>query len=278
MQLNLFFTFLISGFTLIACQPKPSSEEAIAADAVFLKVAAYNVEYSKNASAEEIGEAFRPFDFDVVAFSEAPGGDWTKRVAAAMDMEHVLVGKHSTAGHDDKYKTIASKTPLYGYEEILMADTLHTVTKAKTKLGDMEVEVHSVHFPFGWRDQAHIDETTNKIQTYIDNVKSHSTSALAVLMGDFNFIPSNADSLNMYHEMFKELGYELHWQDLEIDSRYINTFNALVPNDEGNGDVIDHIMYSPEKAKAVDGGILELDRPLSDHKPVWALLEIKKMH
>lgn len=37
---------------------------------MFLKVAAYNVEYSKNASAEEIGEAFRPFDFDMVAFQK----------------------------------------------------------------------------------------------------------------------------------------------------------------------------------------------------------------
>lgn len=271
-----FFPLFLGCCFLVACQPKTNSEVAYAAETSFIKVAAYNVEYSKNASAEEIGKAFKPFDFDVVAFSEAPGGEWTKRVAAAMDMKHVLVGQYSTAGHVDKYKTIASRTPLYGYEEILMADTLHTVTKVKTKLGDLEVEIHAVHFPFGWRDQAHIDETTNKIQTYVDQVKSHSSSSFAVLMGDFNFIPSNADSVNMYHEMFREIGFDLHWQDLGIDSRNINTFNALVPDDEGNGDVIDHIMYAPEKATAVDGGILGLERPLSDHKPVWALLEVKK--
>jgi len=276
MRQHYLFTFIISVITLIACQPKPTAEEATSAETIFLKVAAYNVEYSKNASAEEIGEAFRPFDFDVVAFSEAPGGDWTRRVAGALGMNHVAVGKFSTAGHDDKYKTIASKTPLYGYEEILMADTLHTVTKAKTKLGDMELEIHAVHFPFGWRDQAHIDETTNKIQTYVDQVKDSSTGAFAVLMGDFNFIPSSSDSLNMYHEMFRKIGFDLHWKELGIDSRKINTYNALLPEDEGNGDVIDHIMYSPERATAVDGGILELERPLSDHKPVWALLELKK--
>lgn len=276
MRLNFLLTYLISSIAFIACQPSTTSKDETSAETIFLKVAAYNVEYSKNASAEEIGEAFRPFDFDVVAFSEAPGGDWTKRIAMAMGMDHVAVGKYSTAGHDDKYKTIASKTPLYGYEEILMADTLHTVTKAKTKLGDMEVEIHSVHFPFGWRDQAHIDETTNKIQTYADQVKHPSTSPFAVLMGDFNFIPSNADSLNRYHEMFKEIGFDLHWKELGIDTQKINTYNALLPEDEGNGDVIDHIMYAPEKAKAVDGGILALERPLSDHKPVWALLEIKK--
>ena len=271
------FLVLITGaYFLVSCTSKPTSETATETKLPLkLKVAAYNVEYSKNATAEEIGEAFKPYDFDVVAFSEAPGGEWTKRVAAAMGMEHVVVGKYSTAGHDDKYKTIASRTPLYGYEEILMADTLHTVTKVKTKLGDLEVEIHAVHFPFGWRDQAHIDETTNKIQTYVDQVKSHSTE-LAVLMGDFNFIPNNPDSLNIYHEMFREIGFDLHWKELGIDSRKINTYNALLPEDEGNGDVIDHIMYSPEKVKAVDGGIFELERPLSDHKPVWALLEIKK--
>jgi maltose 6'-phosphate phosphatase len=276
MRLNLFLLLFIVSNILISCQPTQNSEKASGAIPLHLKVSAYNVEYSTNASAEEIGEALKRFDFDLVAFSEAPGGDWTKRVAAAMDMDHVVVGKYSTAGHEDKYKTIASRTPLYGYEEILMADTLHTVTKAKTKIDDLEVEIHAVHFPFGWRDQAHIDETTNKIQTYVNHVKNHSTGTFAVLMGDFNFIPSNADSLNNYHELFRNIGYELHWKDLGIDSRKINTFNAMMPEDEGNGDVIDHIMYSPEKAKAVDGGILELERPLSDHKPVWALLEIRR--
>jgi len=273
---NSIFSLFIACSFLVACQPKPNSEIAIKTETNYLKVAAYNVEYSKNASAEEIGEAFKRFDFDVVAFSEAPGGDWTKRVAAAMGMDHVVVGKYSTAGHDDKYKTIASKTPLFGTEEIWMADTLHTVTKAVTKIGDLEVEIHAVHFPFGWRDQDHIDETTNKIQTYIDHVKNNTQKGFAVLMGDFNFIPSNSDSTVAYHELFREIGFDVHWKDLGIDTRTINTFDALVPEDEGNGDVIDHIMYSQESAKAVDGGILELEKPLSDHKPVWALLEVKK--
>ncbi|MBK6281784.1 MAG: hypothetical protein IPF54_03140 [Draconibacterium sp.] len=48
-------------------------------------------------------------------------------------LNYVVVGRYSTAGHADKYKTIASRTPLYDYDEVLMADTLHTATKAKTK-------------------------------------------------------------------------------------------------------------------------------------------------
>ena len=50
---------------------------------VEIKMAAYNVEFSKNASATEIGNMLKSYDFDVVCFSEAPGGDWTKNVGLA---------------------------------------------------------------------------------------------------------------------------------------------------------------------------------------------------
>lgn len=60
--------------------------------------------------------------------------DWTKEVDAVPGLNNVVVGKYSTAGHIDKYKTVASRTPLYGYEEVLMSDTLHTATKANTKI------------------------------------------------------------------------------------------------------------------------------------------------
>ncbi len=35
--------------------------------------------------------------------------------------------------------------------------------------------------------------------------------------------------------------------------------------------MIDHILYKDQVgAKVTDGGIIELEKPLSDHKPVWA--------
>jgi hypothetical protein len=41
--------------------------------------------------------------------------------------------------------------------------------------------------------------------------------------------------------------------------------------------VIDHILIGPKsKFVATEGGIIELEKPLSDHKPVWAALEIKE--
>lgn len=262
-------------FLAFSCGNQSSQKQVKKVNATQIKVAAYNVEYSKNASATEIGEALKSHNFDVVCFSEAPGGDWTKEVGSVMNLNHIVVGKYSTAGHEDKYKTIASRMPLYDYEEVLMADTLHTATRAKMKINDTEFVIYSVHFPFGWRDQAHIDETTNKVQALINYLKERQGKELAVVAGDFNFIPINSDSVNLYHKMFMDIGLDVSWKELGIDCTKLNTYNALKPEDSGSGNVIDHVMYNTAKMKAVDGNILEMEKHLSDHKLVWALLELK---
>lgn len=268
-----FFSIVL--LLLFSCGNKSTNKNTQPENATQIKLAAYNVEYSKNATASEIGEALKAYNFDVVCFSEAPGGDWTKEVGSAMGLNHVVVGKYSTAGHEDKYKTIASRTPLYDNEDVLMADTLHTATRVKTKINNTEFAIYAVHFPFGWRDQAHIDETTNKVQTLVNYLKERQNKELAVVAGDFNFIPVNTDSVNAYHQMFIDIGLDVSWKELGIDCTKHNTYNALVPEDSGNGEVIDHVMYNPEKMTVVDGDIIEMEKPLSDHKPVWALLKVK---
>jgi exonuclease III len=260
---------------LVSCTNSESKKKTISNAPTQLKIAAYNVEYSKNATAAEIGEALKPYNFDVVCFSEAPGGNWTQEVGETMGLNYFSVGKYSTAGHEDKYKTIASRTPLYDFEEVLMADTLHSATKAKTKINNTEIAVYAVHFPFGWRDQAHIDETTNKIATFVEYLRQRQNEEIAVVAGDFNFIPSNADSTSMYYEMFVALGMDVTWKELGIDCTKRNTWNAFEAEHNGNGEVIDHIIYQTGKMKVLDGEIIEMEKPLSDHKPVWALLQIK---
>jgi exonuclease III len=188
----LLFSF---GLMLIfACSNKPSNKKENQERPTQIKIAAYNVECSKNATATEIGEALKSYNFDVVCFSEAPGGKWTQEVGDAMGMKYFAVGRYSTAGHENKFKTIASRTPLNDEEEVLMADTLHTATKAKTKINNSEISVYAVHFPFGWRDQAHIDETTNKIATFVEYLKTRQNNEIALVAGDFNCIPSNGES------------------------------------------------------------------------------------
>lgn len=277
MKMKLFGFCLLLLFS--CCNTQRNKQKANEKDnnTVYLKVAAYNVEVSRNASAKEIGEKLKPYNFDIVCFSEAPGGEWTSEAAAAMGLEFVVIGKYTTAGHKDKYKTIASRTPLYGYEEILMADTLHTVTKALTKIENKIIGIYSVHFPFGWRDQAHIDETTGKVTAFVNYLKALPVDEIAVVAGDFNFIPTNQENASRYHDMFVEIGFTNSWNDLGIDCTKRNTHNPFKPEDEGNGQVIDHVMYKNAQAKAIEGEIIEMEKPLSDHKPVWALLQIKKI-
>ncbi|WP_027077756.1 endonuclease/exonuclease/phosphatase family protein [Maribacter antarcticus] len=266
---------VLTAFLTFSCGNKSSQKQNKKENAIQIKVAAYNVEFSKNASAIEIGKALKGYDFDVVCFSEAPGGGWTKEVGSVMGLNHILIGKYSTAGHKDKYKTIASRIPLYNYEEVLMADTLHSATRAKMKVNHTEFVIYSVHFPFATRGQAHFDETNNKIQTFVDYLKERQNKELSVVAGDFNFIPTNTNAVNQYHKMFIDIGLDVSWTELGIDCTKLNTHNALKPEENGSGKVIDHIMYNTAKIRAMDGNIVEMKKNLSDHKPVWALLALK---
>lgn len=237
-----------------------------------IKVAAYNVQYGEKGSPEEIGKMLRSFQFHVVCMSEVPGGDWANRVGKELGLEYVILGKYATAGHADKYKAILSKTPLYDITEVLMADTLHTAVKAKTKIDGREISLYSVHFPFGWRDQAHIDETTHKIQTFVDYLKTHREAETAIVAGDFNFVPSKVDTMNMYHEMFKGIGYKLAGENVGMP---YDSLRSMVGNKKRIGRVIDHIFYNPSKMNALEAEIIELEKPLSDHKPVWASFQFE---
>jgi exonuclease III len=70
--------------------------------------------------------------------------------------------------------------------------------------------------------------------------------------------------------MLEASGLRPTWKDLKIDVSKEFTYNALEPESPNSG-VIDHIFYQRLLgAKVTDGGIIELKKPLSDHKPVWA--------
>ena len=94
-------------------------------------------------------------------------------------------------------------------------------------------------------------------------------------MGDFNFIVSRKDTVSAYYELLKKSGYEVTWKGLNIPIDNKGTMVKFVAKGD-NGRVIDHIKYRPEIMKALQGEILEMERPLSDHKPVWALFEFIK--
>ncbi|MFC7524094.1 endonuclease/exonuclease/phosphatase family protein [Parapedobacter sp. GCM10030251] len=264
MKITSLFTMLLLLFTVVAAQTPAE-----------INVAAYNVEFSDKGTAREIGAALMPYDFDIICFSEAPGGTWAADVANSLGMEYYVTGRYSTAGHKDKYKVIVCKTPLYGYEEVLMADTFHTATKAFTRIGETVFSIYSIHFPFGWRDQAHIDETTGKISAFVNYLRENESGpAIPLVMGDFNFILSQPEKASPYYDMHRHAGYASAWPALHIDVTNLGTMVKFVPKGDGNGRVIDHILYKPSLMRPIDGGIIEMEHPLSDHKPVWAKLRI----
>lgn len=79
----------------------------------------------------------------------------------------------------------------------------------------------------------------------------------------------------IYHDMFIYIGMVMSWNDLSIDLSKSQTNKANKLSAEEDKRVVDHIMYPENLIKAVDGEIIEMEPQLSDHKPVWALLQLK---
>jgi len=237
------------------------------AEAVSLRVADYNVEFGKNASAEQIGEMFKPYDLDIIGFCEAPDGDWTQRVGKVLGMKYAYVGKVSSANHKDKYKTILSRTPLEGEEEHVLTVKRGwnpaSAVRAVTSVRGVRVAFYSLHICASGKDDGHAHALATKVLPK-EKVKR------VVVVGDFNNLVSDAAIATIMNSDMRPT-----WQDLDIDLAGQFTYNAIKPKIRGG--VIDHIFYNPSSgAKATAGGIIELKKPLSDHKPVWAEISFPK--
>ena len=245
--------FLICTSASVCCADK---------DAVTLRVAAYNVEFSKSATAEQIGEMFKPFKLDVIGFNEAPDGDWTKRVGKVLRMGHSYVGKISSANHKDKYKTILSRFPLEETGEVSLKGVgwnPASAVKAVIRKGGIPITFYSLHICGSVKDKGHAHFLATE-------VLPKEKSERVIVAGDFNNRVGD-DSLNFV----EGAGMRPTWKDLQIELSQQFSYNAFTP--EKQAGVIDHIFYNASSgAKAADGGIIELKKPLSDHKPVWAEL------
>ena len=231
---------------------------------VTVRVAAYNVEFSRSATPEQIGEMFKPYKLDIIGFNEAPDGDWTERVGKVLGMKYSHVGKVSSANHKNKYKTILSRTPLTTTSEhvikVKRGWNPASAVKAATEIGGVTIAFYSLHICGSSRSECHAAKLATEI---LPKEKSDRI----IVVGDFN---NKAGDAAM--KAIEKAGMKLIWGDCKIDVRKFFTWNALVP--ARNAGVIDHILYNKSSgAKATSGGIIELKKPLSDHKPIWA--EIK---
>jgi len=219
------------------------------------------VEFSRSATPEAIGKMFEPYDLDLIGFNEAPDGDWTDRVGKVLGMKYSYVGKISSANHKDKYKTILSRTPLEHADEYIIKAKRGwnpaSAVRAVTTIDGVSVAFYSLHICASGRSDGHAAKLA-------DDILPAETTARIIVGGDFNNrIGDGAMSA------VEGAGMRPIWHDLKLDLSKEFTWNALNPR--RNDGVIDHLLYNASSgARATGGGIIELTKPLSDHKPIWA--------
>ena len=253
----------LCGATVSISDPAPDKPVAV-------RVAAYNVEFGRSTTPEQVGEMFKPYTLDIIGFNEVPDGDWTARVGKVLGMKHSYVGKISSAHHKDKYKSILSRTPLLGTKEI----ELHvkhgwnpaSVVRAVTKIDGVSIAFHSLHI-CGFKDHRRgkkLNIKDSHVYRLASEVLPKETTERILVVGDFN---NNMGDAAM--NRLEEAGFKATWEELKINVSKEFTYNALDP--KKNHGVIDHILVNTASgAKATDGALIELKKPLSDHKPIWA--------
>lgn len=229
---------------------------------IHVRLASYNVEFGARGTAEEIGEMLRAYELDLIGFCEVPGGDWTARAGRRLGMDHAFVGEVSSANHRDKYKSLLSRTPLRNVGETVLAGdgwTPSSVVWAETEVRGLSILFGSLHIC--------TSETREGSQAaaLAREIAVRRATGAVVVMGDFNNRLGDAPL-----EALEECGMRAVWRDLPIDVSKESTCSTVERTDYG---VIDQVFYGAcPGARAADGGIIELERPLADHKPIWAEL------
>ncbi|MHC4981712.1 MAG: endonuclease/exonuclease/phosphatase family protein [Planctomycetota bacterium] len=249
-----------------------NAQKDVGNDPVRLRVASYNVLFGQMATARRIGEMFRTYDLDIICFCEVPGGTWTAEVGELLGMRHCYVGNVPSACHKDKYKSILSRTPLDGMLETEPMGAgwyPRTLVRAETVVRGVPITVYSLHVP-GLADASDevADDPRDSVAGYIaSNIVPAEEAAELIMMGDYN---DRLGGGNL--KLMARAGMRSTWSDLDLDLTNSFTFSQGGLGVEHSG-VIDHIFYrAASGTKAVAGGIIELDPPLSDHKPIWAEL------
>ena len=128
-----------------------------------------------------------------------------------------------------------------------------------TKIDGVSFAFYSLHICSSKENQ-----NTGHAYTLASEILPKETAERVIVVGDFN---NNIGDAAM--NTIEKAGFISTWIDLKIDVSKEFTYNALDPKNSLG--VIDHILYNTSaKAKVTEGGIIELKKPLSDHKPIWA--------
>ena len=126
-----------------------------------------------------------------------------------------------------------------------------------TKIGGFSFAFYSLHICKSGANDGHADSLATK-------VLPQEATKRVIVVGDYNNNISDAAMKTV-----EGAGFRPTWNDLKIDLSKAFTYNAQNPKKTLG--VIDHILYNLDSdGRATDGGIIELEKPLSDHKPIWA--------
>ena len=182
------------------------------ASAVKLRVVAYNVACGQWATPEQIAEALKPLNPDIVLLSEVPKAnrgkdvkDWSLRLAEALGLDHVHVGTSSSAGHKSpkwgdptgnyggNFKTILSRTPLTNGKDITVEGSgwkRANPVRVETVIGGRKFAIYSLHLP----GKAHNKKQPTTSDAYegskhgnlAEYIKAEDDNCEVIVGGDFN--------------------------------------------------------------------------------------------
>jgi endonuclease/exonuclease/phosphatase family metal-dependent hydrolase len=226
---------------------------------------------------------FKQYDLDVICFNEVPNGDWTARVGRVLGMDHVHVGKVSSANHRNKYKSILCRFPLFDKREVTINAKgwkPASLVSAKANIKGVPLMIYSTHIP------GQLEAEGSAAAFIAENLISSSASENLFILGDFNN-HLNEGAL----KSFNKVGVKSIWKELPIDTLKISTHKHIESGNESG--VIDHIFFRAKTSEVnvTRGGIissaynspeaelqmkrykkewLKYGKPLSDHRPIWA--------
>lgn len=228
------------------------------------KIIAYNIEFAKATTPEDVAQHLQAENPDIICFSEVPKGNWTARVGLCMGMNYSYVGKVASANHEKdylditgkyygKFKSILSKTPLTNLNEELLEGigwSPVSVVFARTLINGKSLLIGSLHIPNG------LDDPTNSCAAKLAKVINTYQDERIIICGDYNNLAESDPLQTLYRR-----GCKNAWLETNYALTNEKTWNAK--NNESHG-VIDHFIYSGD-LNAVKTDIIKSGIPQSDH-------------
>ena len=251
-----------------------------------LRVLAYNVACGQWATPERIAKELKDLKPDIVLLSEVPKAnrgkkvkDWSRRLADALDLDHVEVGTVSSANHKapqwgdvtgdygGKFKSVLSRTPLTKGKDYLPEGSgwgRASAFRVETEINGRKFALYSLHLP-GF---AHHKRQPTQVASWegskqrglAERINKEDASFDVIVGGDFN-----------------------EWTDGLVMRSLLKTTKMKNATQEKS---IDHILYSTKKGMKLlqtgrDWGPKNQNKEnkkaegcLSDHPWVWGEFDV----